>query len=77
MSAALVSVGVRSAPGGGKGGRGSEVRLAERDRGRTFIDECFMDMYNAAKNIPFKFQSGVCPSIKVKQNRFDVIYLIC
>lgn len=53
MSVALVRVSVRLPRGGGKGGRGSEVRLAERERKREkeIRDECFMGLYHAAKKI--------------------------
>lgn len=43
---------------------GKRERDRKRGREREFRDECFMALYHAARNIPFKSQSGI---FKAKQ----------
>lgn len=65
MRTDLGRTGARLPQRGGKGGRGSEVRLSERDRKgeRDFRDETFMGLYHAARiflpdlKVQYSFQS--------------------
>lgn len=75
MRTDLGRTGARLPQGGGKGGRGSEVRLAERDgkKERDFRDETFMGLCHAAKTFPPKSHSKCFISIQTFKCAFYIV----